>query len=246
MPGHELIIGSQDSGTHKRFASKNDATLFFRAILGRYGDGQDLDEPDSQLLRDLLERHPEAQQKIGVGIKRFFKRRTDQGTSCFWLEREDGSTTDFSYIACIRERDKSLYQKFAEACRQAVQPELTSAKKAHFERYGNADGKVKCEVTGELVGVYESHLDHKKPMTFQVIVETFLKANQLEIKLGMLSPPNDAQFVVTFVDEDVAQRFRDYHGRIVGDAGLRIIKARSNLSLGGSERITKPKRPVIL
>ena len=246
MPGHKVIIGSQEAGTQKTFGSKNEVTVFFRAMLGRYRDEQDLDEPDSQLLRDLLERHPDAQQKIGVGIKRFFKRRADQGTSCFWLEREGGSTTDFSYMTCVAATDKSLYQKFAEACRQAVQTELNRAKRVHFEKHGNAEGKVKCEVTNELVGIYESHLDHKKPMTFQVIVETFLKANQIEITLEMLSPPDDAQFVVTFVDEDMARRFREYHSRIVGEAGLRIIKAQNNLSLGGSERITKPKRPVIL
>ena len=80
-------------------------------------------------------------------------------------------------------------------------------------------------------------------MTFQVILTTFIKANAIEISASLLSTPQDAQYVTTFADKDLERRFREYHN---GIASLRIVKKRVNLSLGGSERITKPKRPVIL
>lgn len=84
-------------------------------------------------------------------------------------------------------------------------------------------------------------------MTFQVIVQTFIAANKIEIRADMLSTNTDAQFVTTFVDKELEQKFRDYHKDVVERvSGLRIIKARENLSLGGSERITKSKRPVVL
>src|SRR5205807_8618658 len=105
------------------------------------------------------------------------------------------------------------------------------------------NGKVECEVTAEKVGQHESHLDHKKPMTFQVIVMTFIEANKLEISADMLTPSKDAQFVTTFVNAEIRRSFQEYHQRV---AKLRIIKDSTNLSLGGSERITKPKRPVLL
>jgi hypothetical protein len=97
-------------------------------------------------------------------------------------------------------------------------------------------------VTGKLVAIYESHLDHKKPMTFQVIVKTFIAANRLTITPGMFSIPTDAQYVTTFVDEEIRQRFIEYHRSV---CALRIVAAKANLSLGGSERITKPKQPVL-
>jgi hypothetical protein len=171
-------------------------------MLAKYRNGEDANEQDSQFLRNLLERHPEAHQKIGCGVKRFFRDSTDEGTDCFWLERDDGTTTDFSYKSCVNAKGKSLYQEFAEACRQAVQTYLDAAKREHFEKHGNAEGKVPCEVTGELVAPYESHLDHKKPMTFQVIVATYIAARKIEIRSDMLSIPQDAQFVTTFVNED--------------------------------------------
>ncbi|MBA2591985.1 MAG: DCL family protein [Pseudomonadota bacterium] len=225
------------------FKFTKDAKQLFREMLGRYRNSQDLNEEDSEHLRYLLERHPEAQEKIGCGIKRFCKAPTDQGTSCFWLEREDGSTTDFSYITCVDSKRKSLYQEFAEACREAVREELQKAKKNHFEAHGDSDGKLVCEMSREKIAPYESHLDHKKPMTFQVIVRTFIAANCIDIKSEMLSIAGDAQFVTTFVDKDMEKRFQDYHR---GVADLRIIKPRANLSLGGSERITKSKNPVRL
>ena len=225
------------------FTFKKDAKQYFKEMLARYRNNQDINGEDSEHLQDLLERHPEAREKIGCGIKHFFKAPTDQGTSCFWLEREDESRTDFSYITCVDSKGKSLYQEFAEACREAVREDLQKAKKDHFDAHGDSEDKVACEITGEKLALYESHLDHKKPMTFQVIVRTFIAANSIDIKPEMLSIAGDAQFVTTFVDKEIEKKFQQYHHSV---AHLRIIKPRVNLSLGGSERITKSKNPVKL
>jgi len=82
-----------------------------------------------------------------------------------------------------------------------------------------------------------------KPMTFQVIVTTFVKAKKIDIEADVLSPPGDAQFSTTFIDQDLSEEFREYHRSV---AKLRIVSARSNLSLGGSERIREPQNPVDL
>jgi hypothetical protein len=225
------------------FRTKTEELAHCKAMLARYRDGDTINEQDSQYLMSLLQRHPEARDKIGCGVKRFYRDRTSKGTSCFWLERVDGKPTEFSYKSCVNGKGKTLEQEFAEACREAVQPDLDAAKKAHFAEHGNADGKVPCEETGELVAIYESHLDHKGPMTFDVIVKTFIASHKVTITHGMLSVPADAQFVTTFVDEEIRQQFRDYHHSV---CKLRIVAAKANLSLGGSERLRKPKRPVVL
>ncbi len=226
------------------FKSQKEALAYCKQMLARYRNGDTTNQQDSQFLLNMLQRHPEARDKIGCGVKRFFKARViSKGTDCFWLEREDGTSTDFSYKSCVTAKGKSLAQEFAEACREAVQPELDAAKKAHFQQHANADGKVQCEVTGEMVAIYESHLDHKKPMTFEVIVKTFIAANQITITPGMLSVPTDAQYVTTFVDEEIRQKFIDYHHSV---CKLRVVAKKVNLSLGGSERLTKVKRPVVL
>jgi len=218
----------------REFKYQKDAIEYFKKMLDRYRNGQTITADDHEMLMSLLERHPEADKKIGCGVKRLCKDKTDMPTSCFWIEREDGSRTDFSYRTAISAKGKSLYQEFLEACRNAVQDDLRITKERFFETHGDENGKVECDITRERVAIYESHLDHKKPLTFQVIVNTFIGANSIELKIEMLSMSQDAQFQTTFVDLDLKEKFRRYHHRM---AQLRIIKAERNLSLGGSERI---------
>jgi hypothetical protein len=101
MPGHKVVVGSQT------FNSKSEALRFFSDMLGRYRDGEDISEIDSILLRDLLNRHPDAQQKIGTGVKRFF-RAPSGPTSCFWIEQNDGTPIDFSFQKCVNAKEKPL------------------------------------------------------------------------------------------------------------------------------------------
>lgn len=216
---------------------------FFKEMLNRHRNGMDITGEDNDMLLALLERHPEAAKKIGCGVKRLYKDRTALSTSCFWLERTDGTKTDFSYLSAIKAKRKSLYQEFCEACRNAVQEDLRHTKQAFFDKYGNEEGKVQCDITGDYIALNESHLDHKKPLTFQVIVITFVNANGIEINSEMLSKPQDGQFQTSFANLEIKDKFRGYHHKT---AQLRIIKAERNISLGGSERILKSKNPVII
>lgn len=243
MPGHRICLGEPGDEDFLEFPTKAKAIEFFRAMLNRYHAGTPIPEPDSTYLLNLLERHPRAQQKFGDGILHFFKKMTDQGTFCFWLKRKGGSETDFSFYDCVSGKGKSPLQEFSEACRAAVEPELALKKVQFFEERGDAEKKVACEITGERIAIYESHLDHKKPLTFQVIVHTFLTANAVDLAQVALKRPGDGEHKITFEDDALAERFRVYHRAL---AQLRIVKPRENLRLGGSERVIPPKPPVRL
>ena len=82
MGAHRVTIGSPSEGTEKVFKSKNEAILFFRNMLHRYGNNQEVDDEDSRLLSVPLECHPEAQQKIGCGITRFHKKTYCGASKC--------------------------------------------------------------------------------------------------------------------------------------------------------------------
>ena len=73
----------------------------------------------------------------------------------------------------------------------------------------------------------------KEPLTFEVIVKTFIGANDIEIKPEMLLMSQDAQFQTTMIDQQLKDKFRRYHYKM---AKLRVIKAEQNLSLGGSRK----------
>ena len=69
----------------------------------KYCNHQTIKTDDYMLLLALIARHPEAIQKIGCGIKRFFVAPdSEQRTQCFWLERYDGTQTDFSYVCAVK------------------------------------------------------------------------------------------------------------------------------------------------
>ena len=100
---------------------------------------------------------------------------------------------------------------------------------------------MRCELSGELLWPNEAHLDHAAPLTFEVLVTTFLGFNGIEPNPALLSPKQDHQFRTTFADAETAERFRQYHH---ATAQLRLIKTHLNLSLGGSQRIRKLRMPV--
>lgn len=235
MAGKPIVIGN------KEFKYQKDALEFFKEILNSHRANKTIEGETHDLLLSLIERHPEAEQKIGIGIERFYKAPTEIGTNCFWIERTDGSKTDFSYYTAVKAKGKSLYQEFAEACRSSVNEDLKRTKEEFFQKHGDKDGKVECEVSGNKIGIYESHLDHKKPLTFQVLVNTFIAANNITISREMLSTSKDAQFTTEFIDQEIKNKFKEYHHKM---AQLRILNPKANLSLGGSERITKSKLPV--
>lgn len=73
-----------------------------------------LDSSEFQIIRDLLDRHPDAKMKIGVGVKAIFVQKAFVGqwqSFCFHVKRTDGSEEDFSYNACLglHKSDKSNY-----------------------------------------------------------------------------------------------------------------------------------------
>lgn len=87
-------------GGHK-FAKKGDALDHLKSILNRYSLEERVSGEDQTFLMDALRNHPDANEKIGVGVAHIFIRRADYGTRCFWLKRIDDSEERFSYKSCV-------------------------------------------------------------------------------------------------------------------------------------------------
>lgn len=94
MPAKPVTIGKL------HFKKKGDADAYFQEMLRKYDLGDKVSKADTETLRDLLLGHPEADEKIGVGIKSFSIRSADFGTRCFWVNRLDGTTEKFSFRSC--------------------------------------------------------------------------------------------------------------------------------------------------
>ncbi len=83
------------------FAKKGDALNHLKSILNSYSPEERVSVKDDSFLMEALKLHPEADEKIGIGIDHMFVRRADYGTKCFWIRRTDGSEERFSYKSCV-------------------------------------------------------------------------------------------------------------------------------------------------
>lgn len=91
--------------SNRTFKSKSAATGYFSAMLRTYKPGERVNQGDAVELASLLKRHPEADEKIGIGIDHFEVQAADFGSQCFRVVRNDGTWERFSYHSCVEGRD---------------------------------------------------------------------------------------------------------------------------------------------
>jgi hypothetical protein len=99
MPRDPVLVGNRS------FALKKDAEQACRDILYRYEPGHRVAEiADEQFLLDLLELHPQRDEKFGCGVDHFEVRVNPKFVRqrTFYLVRVDRTETDFSFVKCLR------------------------------------------------------------------------------------------------------------------------------------------------
>lgn len=191
-----------------KFDKQGQADEFFKKILGSYEDDEYLNEADEELVFELLQRHPEAETKIGNGVLGIFRAPSpEHPSSCFHVHRFDDSKTDFSYKACVRANTPTLKAQFYEACQRAVAQTLLARKRALFEA---SNGQIRCYKTGALTTFTSSDYRHTKPR-FRDIVQNFIKQKDIKISADMLSASKDLQYSTVFVAPGMVQDFVEYH-----------------------------------
>jgi len=89
----------------KSFATQKAANLYIQKLLNSQPLKTPIQEPHHSFLSALIPRHPNAAEKVGVGIRHFTVEFAAHGTRCFYLTRVDETRTDFSYFKCVRGRE---------------------------------------------------------------------------------------------------------------------------------------------
>lgn len=220
------------------FEKQGDAAAFFKSMLNRYRPNERVSDEDCLDLTALLERHTEYPAKVGCGVSHFEVMMTEHGTPCFRIIRMDGGGTDFSYLHCIAQRAPSRKQEVSQAFRRAVRFDLYRARDAFFAAHVSADGQVSCAVTGERIARDAGHMDHRPPMTFEVIVTTFLASRGMSLTDVPLTMGHDNQVSPEVTDEVLGEAFRSYHTAV---AQLDFVKKTVNLAQASRHRL-KPGR----
>jgi len=155
------------------FKYKKDTIVYFKKILNSYKRKEALNEEDFQDVMNLLAIHPNAEEKIGAGIKEIIVDEIRYKTKCFNAIRTDSSCVVFSYLKCIN-GSLSPLAKFNKTCRDVIAEDLRNVKLSFFKQ-NSIKGKVKCQETQELSSWEELNIDHRQPNTFSVIIDRFIE-----------------------------------------------------------------------
>jgi hypothetical protein len=215
----------------RSFDSQGKATDFFKAILNHYRPGDRVTGEDTLDIAALLARHPECATKVGVGVDHFEVMMTEHGSQCFRIVRTDGTGTDFSYLQCIRNRAPSVKQEVSQAFRQAIKFDLYKARDEFFSKNKDTDGLIVCAASGERISQDQAHMDHRPPMTFEVLITTFLGSRGMSWDDVPLSSGQDNQVAALITNNELREAFRAFHART---ARLDFVK--NTVNLGESSR----------
>jgi hypothetical protein len=220
------------------FPSQTAATAFYRAMLSRYSPGDRVSAEDCLHLAALLERHHEYKLKVGTGVDHFSVMLTEHGTTCFRIERNDGSGTDFSFYQCVEGRAPSRKQEVSQAFREVVRIELYGIRDNILAQNTDEDGLIACAATKERVSPNDTQIDHRPPMNFEVIVTTFLGGRGLSVDDVPITSSRDDQVKPKITDNKLTEEFQLYHRRV---ATVDLVKTRVNLGQSTPNRIKKTR-----
>jgi hypothetical protein len=209
------------------FPSKQAAIAALREIRDRYQDGLPILEDDAvDILLGVVAAHPQAKEKVGVGICGFFVAKApDFSTHCFYLRRIDGKEAEFSWKEAIT--PTRPIDRLRMACRNAIEDQKIAFKDA---KWPSSDTHPRvCPITGKAFSRSEAHVDHQPPKTLKSLVAAWLAVENLAVDDIPIDHIGDLRCVDTFAESDQRESWRTYHG---DHAQLRLISAEGNLRQG--------------
>ena len=204
----------------KAFSSKSEVTKYVSGIRQALGNGGDVTDKEAvAVLTDLLRSHVEADQKIGGGIKRFFVAMSpNHPVTCFWLERKDGTKTDFGIPSCLN----GPHHLNRQSLRMLVRKPVEAFRRNRIKHCGN---EFVSDYSKRSFPVEEAVADHF-PLTFEEIVVRFANAEGIDLDREMLTQSRECRSEPTRCDAGLPKRFLDFHSQF----GLRLVHSLENLS----------------
>lgn len=190
----------------QEFPSLTAARMYTKSILDTHVVGDRVLEGEKTFLMAAiaLRGTEKLAEKVGAGIAHIFVQYNEAGDKAFYIQRVDGSITDFSYIKCFSK--PSTFTDFSNACRNAIREDKASLKAG--------------------LG-YDSHHVHHKDKAFKNIIQAFIDEQRLDLtKVDYLQ--GDGVEGWLFRDEDLARAFKKFHNQ---QAALQVISVKDHKAL---------------
>ncbi|MFZ3491789.1 DUF3223 domain-containing protein [Streptomyces sp. 5.8] len=203
----------------RRYATKKARQGAVQDILARYGHGQVVDqEDDDLLLRDLLNMHPDATEKVGPGVDYFrviaTPRGNHKGPEAVLV---NGDKVAFSYQKCLEA--PTHRQRVLAAMRTEIQPQVNS----YFESRNEANTLVSDE-TGQPLDTSDTHVSYFRGPRFHDIAVQF--AGEAGGWDAVELTSETARGLALFTDRKLAERWHAHHRE---HAVLGLLSSKENL-----------------
>lgn len=184
-----------------------------------------VDNPEDLLfLNSLIQKHPDAENKIGCGVARFEVRQNPifANQNTLYLIRIDGTETDFSFRICVSGKHTTAWIDFCAAARFAIADQILVYK---VMRFTSIDSPV-CWITGEELNPDNCHVDHV--ISFNSLIRRFVDEFTVD-HVGAIRKSGDGDVVPQFADEAVRTNWQEFHR---ANAVLNLATAKANMSRG--------------
>ena len=175
------------------------------------------DDPLVQrFLIGLASQHPRADEKFGTGVLEVTIRKASYGTKCFYLNRADGTGTDFSYIKAVS--PPAPKNDVDAACRIAIQGQIDAYRSMRLHGRNPT-----CDVTGVPLFDNNAHVHHAPPM-FAALLNQWVAASGGWEQVAGRMIHHDNQHGAQLAPDDL-QSWRDWHQT---NANLQLVHADVN------------------
>lgn len=184
--------------------------------------GERLEPYEENFMLSIFESHQEWEQKKGCGVDFISVGSANHGTSCFYINRIDGTKTDISFTKCITKPTRISQVK--SACRHAIRNEIIKFKKENVF-YGES----LCPITGVILEKHNTHIDHYD-LTFEEMFNLWISQEEINTDYVMeqIQETKDNDFDTRFKDTDLDIDFVRFHN---ANCKLRAVHSNANLSI---------------
>lgn len=226
-------------GVHT-FSSKEAIKAFFRRLKERHQHYTPITVPeDHAAILALLQGHVDRGQKIGTGVKHFFVAEAPDhpNTTCFWLQRDDGSPpTDFGIPACI----DGIGNLNRQSLRESVREDIYAYRDA---RLAGSSLTFLSDHSRLPFPISQAHVHHADA-SFEEIVLAFAAKEGIDLESELLTMSADASSIPCWREPSLAARFRGFHSNFK----LALVSKSENLGelkKAENSRRKEPSEPTL-
>lgn len=203
--------------------NKTKARAKCQEILRQYNINHVVNESDQiKFLLTLFSKHPDWEEKMGVGVEYIYIGVSSYGNKCFFIKRMDATLIDISFNACLDGSPTKL-AVIKSACRHAIKDIIQKKRQQVL-----IDGAT-CPITQDpLINARDFHIDHYD-LTFAELFNYWIENKNIDtIYLATNTGPNDTCSETKFTDQLIKQDFINFHN---ANTHLRAVSVFANQSI---------------